>query len=493
MNAKRLFLLALCLLLLLPCLAGFPAGCEERSKEEMRDLTASCSITLNGKAIDERLTDGEEGSYLKYTGAAIVVEAPEEIGAVYLKYDKTPPEWTMTARGVEGSYPFGRYGFLHEYAETPAGCGNGVTLTFTEETSIADLYVLSKGETPPAFVQVWQPAEGRADIVMFPAHSDDDQLFFAGSAPDAAARGAVMQVCYFTNHWNSHRRPHELLNGLWTCGITRYPVIGELPDLRSTSVEEGLEIWAEEGFTYDGMVRAQTELLRRFKPLIVLGHDENGEYGHGAHMIDSLSLRDAVIAAGDATKYPASAKQYGTWDVPKTYIHLWGENTIDFEIDEPLGFFGGKTAFEVSQEAFYCHISQASSRYGRWMLGTEEQEVRNSREFNTDGTYGPRAYGLWRSTVGEDVEKKDFYENVTLYAEQEREARELLERYENERTELIEKYFKEREEALARREERFERTAKTLTLVCAALGVCTLALAALTVVVLVKNRRQNKR
>ena len=41
-------------------------------------------------------------------------------------------------------------------------------------------------------------------------------------------------------------------------------------------------------------------LLRRFKPLVAVGHDREGEYGHGAHQLNALSLEQAVVRAADA-------------------------------------------------------------------------------------------------------------------------------------------------------------------------------------------------
>ena len=92
----------------------------------------------------------------------------------------------------------------------------------------------------------------------------------------------------------------------------------------------------------DLLVKFQVEMIRRFKPQVIVGHDVNGEYQHGAHIANTYSLRKALEPAADAEQYPESAQQYGTWSVPKTYLHLWEENKIVMNWDVPLSQFDGK-------------------------------------------------------------------------------------------------------------------------------------------------------
>lgn len=410
---KKTFCFFLFVLLIINAVISLSPG-YAASGRLCRNITSACDIKLNGRWISSYLTDNNEETYLSYDYLEIVIDSAEPVGGVYIKFDRTPPVWTLSYKDRYVSC--GQYGFLHEYQSVESDNVRSLSLWFCAQTSIADIFVISKGDSLPDFVQTWRPAEGYCDIMLLACHSDDDQLFFAGSVPDAVSRGAEMQVCYFTHHWKSHRRPHELLNGLWTCGLDRYPVIGRFPDIeRVDSEEEMLELFAEKEYTYDQMVEDQVLLLRKYKPQIVLVHDVYGEYGHGAHRLDSHSLRDAALISNDGSFYPDSAKKYGLWDTPKIYIHLYEKNTVDFEIDVPLKRFGGKTAYRVSQDAFLCHKSQFSSRYTKWLLGTEEEPVTDSRGFPK---YSPRSYGLWKTTVGSDKRKTDFYENVVLIKDQ---------------------------------------------------------------------------
>ena len=65
-----------------------------------------------------------------------------------------------------------------------------------------------------------------------------------------------------------------------------------------------------------------TEWIRRFQPDVLLTHDLQGEYGHGAHRACADAVMHCVEYAADAKKYPRSVQRYGTWDTPKCYIHL---------------------------------------------------------------------------------------------------------------------------------------------------------------------------
>ena len=105
----------------------------------------------------------------------------------------------------------------------------------------------------------------------------------------------------------------------------------------------------------------------------------------------------------------------GLWDVPKAYFHLYEENPIVMDWDQPLESFDGETAFEVSvYRGFQCHRSQIADF--AWYYTGFPNAISLTK-------YNPCYYGLYRSTVGQDVEKNDFFENVPTYA-QERKAEE---------------------------------------------------------------------
>jgi hypothetical protein len=139
-----------------------------------------------------------------------------------------------------------------------------------------------------------------------------------------------------------------------------------------------------------------TEWIRRFQPEVLLTQDVGGEYGHGAHRVCADAAMHCIGLAADAKKYPGSVKAYGTWDVPKCYIHLYPENVVDMDWRQPLASFGGRTSFEVAEDAFRCHVSQQKTDYHVEDWGSCDNSL----------------FGLYRSLVGPDEEKNDFFEHL---------------------------------------------------------------------------------
>ena len=74
----------------------------------------------------------------------------------------------------------------------------------------------------------------------------------------------------------------------------------------------------------------------------------------------------------------------------------------------PLDYFGGRTALEVAQEAWRCHISQQ----GGSVKDTKNREFRFT--VRNGGYYDNAVFGLYGSTVGEDVALDDLFENIPV-------------------------------------------------------------------------------
>ncbi len=399
------------------------------------------------------LCDRDRLSYTAaYEDATVTVSSPDGIDSLYVVFDKVPSSWTL----FDGTSPIpcGENGFLHEYVNVTSLLGytpTSVTMTFDKGTSIAEIYGFTEGSLP-SFVQVWETPCTEADILLFSSHSDDEQLFFGGLLPlYAGEKNLAVQVVYLVNHNDTHNRPHELLDGLWTVGVRHYPIISHFPDLYSESLEGALQVYAGYGYTYDDFCKYMTEQIRRFRPQVVISHDVNGEYGHGTHILCTAALKDSLLYAADSTVYTESAQQYGLWDTPKTYLHLYGENQIVINYDEPLASFGGKTAFQVTQDGFACHKSQHWTWFYRWIYGDNGQITKASQI----STYSPCLYGLYRSTIGPDTVGGDFFENMTSYAtiRAEEEARRLAEEAEKQRQEEERRRLAE-EEAIREEESR---------------------------------------
>ena len=145
----------------------------------------------------------------------------------------------------------------------------------------------------------------------------------------------------------------------------------------------------------------QTEMIRRFKPLVVVTQAKDGEYGHGAHILTVLSVERAVEAAADPEQFPDSAEKYGVWDTPKTYLHLYDDDDtiIILNYEEPSEALGGLTPFQTAQEAFKLHITQ--------------QQWKDFFVYDYGHPFDSHRYGLYRTLVGADVERNDLMEHVS--------------------------------------------------------------------------------
>ena len=386
---------------------------------------------ISGKALISRhegvdncdwLFDGVRNNRTIGANAVLGLEAEEGIGSLYLIFDVEYQPYTLVNEDDGRTFQCGENRFLHEYVDLTEIFGEApkkVSLHFGEEgPKLQELRVFTPGE-PPADVQRWRtvPEDG-VDLMLFSAHSDDEQLFFAGVLPYYAGElGYEVQVAYMTRHANyGTTRPHEALDGLWATGVTIYPVFGDFLDYYTESLSTAYQSYANRGIDQDQLLSYVVEQLRRSRPLVALGHDVNGEYGHGMHRLYSELLQKAVEVSGDASAFPESAEAFGTWDVPKTYLHLYPEGKIHMDWDKPLEHFDGMTAYEVSKERGYpAHESQYDG-FAWYMHGHDTAEDIQH--------IGPCDYGLYRTTVGPDEAGGDFFEHLTSRGEQKRQEEE---------------------------------------------------------------------
>ena len=407
---RRLFCMLMVLLWFAVCTPAVRAA--EAEEISGKELVAA----HNGTESVNRLFDGRFMESIRFRrDGYITLEHENGIGSLYLLFDQECCGYTVINEDTGERYTMDASGFLHEFINLEELFGvspESVTLSFDkEETKVCEIHAFTSGEVPD-WVQQWMPpAEGESDLVLFSTHGDDEQLFFAGMLPYYSQElGYNVQVVYMTGHRNmGMRRSHEMLDGLWAVGVRHYPVFGPFGDYNSASKAEAYQIYRNKNISREDILSFVVENVRRFRPKVAVGHDLLGEYGHGMHMIYAELLCEAVDTAMDPAVFPESAECYGIWDVPKTYLHLYKENQIWMDWDIPLSSFDGMTAYEVTRfRGFPCHVSQ-QIYYSSYFAG------KNTAADITEDS--PCEFGLYRSTVGEDLKKQDFFENVTTYAE----------------------------------------------------------------------------
>lgn len=332
-TVKKAFILILIAVLLFGTVFSVSAETGDPAKRET-DYTSS--------GITEKMKDGKYSTYssvteFSYSGSAVKY--------IYIVFWDEPCEFTVETNGDLQKF---NASFLHYNTELKDPCGE-FSVKFDKSVKISEVRFYTEGALPND-VQCWQDNDTAADLLLFSTHADDEQLFFAGILPYyAVEKGYRVQVVYFTDHNNTVGRRHELLDGLWTVGVKRYPVISKFPDMWSETYNGALANLKKSGFSENDVYSFQVEMLRRFKPLVLVEHDLEGEYKHGQHIMNSVCMTKSVEYAADPDKFPESYNKYGVWDTPKMYVHLYNKNTVSIDfIDVPTEKLGNKSPFQIT-------------------------------------------------------------------------------------------------------------------------------------------------
>ena len=389
------WLIALLTLLALSLSVAFAA--------EANDITEDCKFKVcsSGRKYtlmtDKKYTSYWESNKIKTPWIAITAPEGKPIAGLYVCFGNMPESWEIQTSD-DGKDWFtavpGDTRFLHAYVALPQPAQH-VRLAVTSEKKTAlrinDLFVLSEGDLPD-WVQVWQPTEEKADILFLSTHPDDELIFFGGAIPTyAVEQQRKVVVAYFTR--SNTTRSSELLNGLWHMGVRTYPVIGTFKDSYAKNLKAAYKSAGGKGKVNEWIVG----LYRQYKPDVVVTQDTNGEYGHKQHMMIADAAQNCIALAANEDEFTASTIAYGTWQVKKLYLHLYPENQITFDWTVPLKSMNGATGIELAEEAYTLHKTQASSGMSVTETGTK---------------YDNRVFGLAFTTVGEDVRKDDFLENI---------------------------------------------------------------------------------
>ena len=389
------WLIALLTLLALSLSVAFAA--------EANDITEDCKFKVcsSGRKYtlmtDKKYTSYWESNKIKTPWIAITAPEGKPIAGLYVCFGNMPESWEIQTSD-DGKDWFtavpGDTRFLHAYVALPQPAQH-VRLAVTSEKKTAlrinDLFVLSEGDLPD-WVQVWQPTEEKADILFLSTHPDDELIFFGGAIPTyAVEQQRKVVVAYFSR--SNTTRSSELLNGLWHMGVRTYPVIGNFKD----SYAKNLKAAYKSAGGKDKVNEWIVGLYRQYKPEVVVTQDTNGEYGHKQHMMIAEAAQNCIALAANEDEFTASTIAYGTWQVKKLYLHLYPENQITFDWTVPLKSMNGATGIELAEEAYTLHKTQASSGMSVTETGTK---------------YDNRVFGLAFTTVGEDVRKDDFLENI---------------------------------------------------------------------------------
>ena len=390
-------------LVLLASLAAFSA-----SGEEAEEFAKECAFTSSGgKYKMTRICDGAYDTTFvcaKRRNPWIQCDAPEgkKIRGVYVCFgDLTLRPWEIqTLQEGKWTRVYASNGlYAHEFA--PLDGVDSFRLVNSQdkqtELNVGEILVFGEGEIPDR-VQFWQPTSEKADLLVLAAHPDDEILFFGGTIPYYAAEAGKSVVVAYMTCGTSYRRS-ELLDALWYAGVRNYPVIGTFWDKYSKKLDTAYKAWGK-----TATCKYITSLFRTYRPEVVVTHDVNGEYGHGAHRVCADAAQLCVSYAADGAKW----KDLGeAWQVKKLYLHLYGKNAVVMDWDAPLSAFGGMTGYEVAEKMYAFHTSQQKAGQKN-----EKGVFEVFRVEDRDSDCSCYRFGLAFSAVGEDAYKNDFFENI---------------------------------------------------------------------------------
>jgi LmbE family N-acetylglucosaminyl deacetylase len=398
MKMLRLFASVALVAALICCAPGRAEG----AKSALNELTKQCDFKASASENSpDDMHDGRHDTAWTASsadGQFVEIDLPEGKPAtgIYIQWNCVPESWVVLESSGGEIWQYadlqGRDSFINAYVPLS---GHAAKIRIESESydwkmSIAEIRVFASG-TLPDDVQVWEPSPQKADLMVIPAHPDDEVIYFGGVLPYYAGQlGKHTVVVYMTS--SPMIRKFEALNGLWEVGVREYPVFLPLQNKYSTAIEDAEKDW--DGL--DHTVSLLVEQIRIYKPDVVVTHDLNGEYGHGAHKLTALATEKAVDEAGDRSKYPDSAVQYGVWQVKKCYLHLYSKNKIEMDWNNPLSRFGGKTALDMAREGYALHVSQHFT----------------DRQILDSGPYDNACFGLYYSAVGPDKKGGDLFENI---------------------------------------------------------------------------------
>lgn len=360
-------------------------------------ITSACDISATRGGTSAMLDDSYGTSWsVRSSSDVIKIRLPEDkiAGGLLMEWDKAPSQVQITLlngsgeeiRVIKETNPYQKWNLFYDLEPEVRAIAirSGDT-----DNGIVKLRIYEQGRISQV-VQRWEDTPEKIDLMMVVPHMNDETLYYSGVLPKLSAQGYNVLVVYMTG---DNRNKHaEALDCLWTAGVRIHPIFVGFMDYKVDSYAKAEWLWGKEN-TY----RAIIGLIRKYKPNVVLTQDWNGEYGHNQHIMTSRYTVKSVEVAGDENVFPDIAEQYGVWDVPKLYLHLWDESKrLDLHFDQPMEELGGRTPMQMAFIAFDKHQSQIK-RYS--LLG--------------DGvTYDCTWFSLYRSTVGEDVARDSFFEHL---------------------------------------------------------------------------------
>lgn len=396
------------LLILITVLCAFTATGTADDDPEAIEITDQCTVLMGKSAKTKNLTDKKYTTYLESKKTVnpdmtVAAAGSGKIFGLYLCFEVMPEGYEVQENRGNGweTVAVGDPELYHAYFELHGAGQARVVATGSNKQIMGFNEVSVFGEgTVPEWVQRWEPAPEKADLLFVIAHPEEEILFFGGAIPTYAAEQGRSVVVACFSYGNTTRRS-ELLNGLWSMGYRYYPVIGNF----KTTTGKGLASAYKNVDKKNGEDKVQgwlTEIIRKYKPEVVVGPDRDGEGNNSQRMMIADACIRSYEYAADDTRFPESAEQYGIWQPSKLYLHLYGnrDKQIVFDWNKPLESMNGWNGTQLAIRAYQYHKTQIDTK------DTTKSVLETGKKY--DNT----VFGLYATAVGEDTEHNDFLENI---------------------------------------------------------------------------------
>ncbi len=232
--------------------------------------------------------------------------------------------------------------------------------------------------------------------MLFSAHPDDEGATFGGVLAQYTVCRQLPVILVAVTSGDAGGpdmgliREEELRCAVWRYGMRHEPIFTHFHDCCWGYGDLAMcwDVWGGQ----DHVVGVFTELIRQYRPDVVLCHDFGGEYGHPNHMASGIAAAEAYFAAADPTRYPEQLDTLDTWQAKKCYVNLNPTHSMTHYWNVPCDELGGLTPQQVTTDGIHCHASQGA---GGWSCSASNN------------------YGLYDTHVGLDT-TDDLMEHIDL-------------------------------------------------------------------------------
>ena len=200
------------------------------AEKEAAELTADCTISLNGERNSKNVRDHRFTSYWatkNVKNPTVTISSPEPVYGLYLCFSSMPAYEVQVDRGNGWeTYAEGNPEILHMFYEMDGATEIRIRATGDSRVSLGfnEIGIFGEGKAPE-WVQRWEPVPEKTDLLFVVGCPDEELLYLGGAIPVYACEKQRSTAVACLSYGNPSRRS-ELLNSLWSMGFRFYPLIG---------------------------------------------------------------------------------------------------------------------------------------------------------------------------------------------------------------------------------------------------------------------------